>query len=141
MFGVNVFKTLTRLSEVSPAAFTIENNPYKAQKEWPPDFRKLSPKYQLRFERRYRRRTKLKGTKPSWNRNLGLFAAGTSLGSLSTLHLLPGSLTDLPCLGFFVYTILFMDLGTGEERNPFAGVRISSHKPGKSHHNRMLTTV
>lgn len=81
MFGINVFRTLTRASEESPATFTIENNPYRAQKEWPPDFTKLSPKYQLRFERRYRRRTKLKGTKPSWNRNLGLFAAGTSLSS------------------------------------------------------------
>ncbi|MCJ1344288.1 hypothetical protein MMC31_002491 [Peltigera leucophlebia] len=81
MFGINVFKVLTRASEESPATFAIENNPYKAQKEWPPDFTKLNPKYQLRFERRYRRRTKLKGTKPSWNRNLGLFAAGSELAA------------------------------------------------------------
>lgn len=140
MFGINVFKNFTRAIEESPATFTIEKNSYRAQKEWPPDFTKLSPKYQLRFERRYRRRAKLKGTKPSWNRNLGLFAAGTSFSSRSPLHLLQDALADIPCLGFVAYTVLFMDLGTGAERNPFAGVGISSHKPRKFYQNGMLTT-
>ncbi|KAI4270832.1 MAG: hypothetical protein L6R35_006583, partial [Caloplaca aegaea] len=50
----------------------VRYNPYKARKPWPPDFAKLDPKYQFRLERRYRRRTKLKWTRPGWVKGVKL---------------------------------------------------------------------
>jgi len=59
--------TLSRAAQASSSAVrTAINNPYKAQKQWPPDFTKLSTKHQFRFERRYRRRAKLKWARPRW---------------------------------------------------------------------------
>lgn len=48
------------------STMTTKNNPYRTQKRWPPDFSKLPHKMQFRFERRYRRRTKLKYARPTW---------------------------------------------------------------------------
>ena len=59
--------TLIRAVEASSSAVkTPINNPYKAQKQWPPDFTKIQPKHQFRLERRYRRRAKLKYARPQW---------------------------------------------------------------------------
>ncbi len=52
--------------------FNIHNNPYRAQRSWPPDFSKMDPKHQFRLERRYRRRTKMAYTRPAWNRGVKL---------------------------------------------------------------------
>ena len=41
-------------------------NPYKAKKVWPPDFTKLSPQEQFRFEKRYKKRIHLMGTRSRW---------------------------------------------------------------------------
>lgn len=70
--------SLKRLAEVGPK-LTIHNNPYKAQKQWPPDFSKLHPKHQFRFERKYRRRSKLKWARPGWVKGVKLAAWGSSL--------------------------------------------------------------
>lgn len=43
-------------------------NPYKAKRLWPPDFSKLPPKHQFRFERTYKRRSKLKWARPRWTK-------------------------------------------------------------------------
>ena len=59
--------TLLRAAEASLGAIkTPISNPYKAQKQWPPDFAKINPKHQFRLERRYRRRAKLKYARPQW---------------------------------------------------------------------------
>ncbi|KAF6240688.1 hypothetical protein HO173_001360 [Letharia columbiana] len=85
---------------------TIHNNPYKAQKEWPPDFTKLHPKYQFRLERRYRRRAKLRYSRPRWTKAVKLAASGSSFFIL-------------------VYGVLFMDWGemAGRDVKPFEGTR------------------
>ena len=70
--------SLKRLAEAGPK-LTIHNNPYKAQKQWPPDFSKLHPKHQFRFERKYRRRSKLKWARPKWVKGVKLAAWGSSL--------------------------------------------------------------
>ncbi len=70
--------SLRRLAEAGPK-LTIHNNPYKAQKQWPPDFSKLHPKHQFRFERKYRRRSKLKWARPRWVKGVKLAAWGSSL--------------------------------------------------------------
>ena len=53
---------------------TVRNNPFKAKKEWPPDFTKLHPKHQFRFEKRYRRRAKLRYQNPKWVRGVKIAA-------------------------------------------------------------------
>ncbi len=53
-------------------ASTIYTNPYKAKKEWPPDFTKLSSKHQFRLERRYKRRAQLKWARPGWTKAMKL---------------------------------------------------------------------
>ncbi len=50
----------------TPAPFTATTNPYRARKIWPPDFTTLHPKHQFHFEKTYRRRAKLKYTRPGW---------------------------------------------------------------------------
>lgn len=59
--------------------FDLENNPYKAKKIWPPDFSKLSPKYQFRLEKRYRRRAKLAWARPRWTKFTKLAQYGLSI--------------------------------------------------------------
>ena len=95
-----------RLSSALPK-LTIHNNPYKAQKQWPPDFTKLHPKHQFRFERKYRRRAKLKWARPRWVKGVKLAAWGSSLFVL-------------------VYGVLFLDWGemAGRDTKPFTGVRV-----------------
>lgn len=53
-----------------PAPFRAHNNPYRARKKWPPDFRNLDPKQQFHFEKTYRRRAILKWARPTWNKSI-----------------------------------------------------------------------
>lgn len=53
-----------------PAPFHVNNNPYRARKKWPPDFRNLDPKQQFHFEKTYRRRSMLKWARPAWNKSI-----------------------------------------------------------------------
>ncbi|MCJ1240820.1 hypothetical protein MMC14_008824 [Varicellaria rhodocarpa] len=82
--------------------FDVKNNPYKAQRSWPPDFAKMDSKEQFRLERRYRRRAKLAYTRPRWNQAVKL----TQWGSITFV------------LG---YSVLFMDWG--DIHTPFDGIR------------------
>ena len=68
--------TLRRLIEFQPiiGPLTAKNNPYKAQKTWPPDFDKVPPRIQFRFERKYRRRAKRKYNREGWNKGVKLFS-------------------------------------------------------------------
>ncbi|KIW63373.1 hypothetical protein PV04_10222 [Phialophora macrospora] len=56
----------------TPAHFRVTNNPYRARKRWPPDFRTLDPKQQFHFEKTYRRRAALKWARPRWNKGVKL---------------------------------------------------------------------
>ncbi|KAI9885247.1 MAG: cytosolic leucyl tRNA synthetase [Watsoniomyces obsoletus] len=75
---------------------------FKAKKQWPPDFSKLAPKHQLRLERRYKRRTKLKWMRPGWVKAMTLAQWGSIAVALA-------------------YGILFMDWG--EEVTPIKRMR------------------
>ena len=67
--------SLRRLAHLEPIVgpLTAKNNPYKAKKIWPPDFEKVAPKHQFRFERKYRRRAKMKYTHEKWNDGVKIF--------------------------------------------------------------------
>ncbi|EXJ54213.1 hypothetical protein A1O7_09550 [Cladophialophora yegresii CBS 114405] len=56
----------------TPAPFRVTNNPYRARKRWPPDFRTLDPKQQFHYEKTYRRRAALKWARPRWNKGVKL---------------------------------------------------------------------
>jgi len=74
--------SLVRRSEHAFKGFDFENNPFKAQKQWPPDFSKLSAKHQFRLERRYRRRAKLAWARPQWVKATKLIQYGVTLCTL-----------------------------------------------------------
>ncbi|KAL9086837.1 MAG: hypothetical protein Q9159_003925 [Coniocarpon cinnabarinum] len=94
------------------ASFNVTSTAsYRAKNAWPPDFATLTPKYQLRLERRYKRRAQLKWARPrlmAWTR-VAQWTAG---------------------IGIAVYGVFFMDWGkelqspdrTGS--GPFEGARI-----------------
>ena len=64
-----MFATLIRRMASEPISkLPVKDLPYKAKKVWPPDFSKLSPGAQFRFEKRYKRRLKLAGRRPRWDK-------------------------------------------------------------------------
>ncbi|RKF73759.1 hypothetical protein GcM1_242022 [Golovinomyces cichoracearum] len=42
------------------------NNQFKSRTVWPPDFSKLDAKQKFRYERKFKRRSKLKWLRPGW---------------------------------------------------------------------------
>lgn len=87
MLGINLQRTVKPRTAKAPTLphavkapstpITVKNNPYKVQRQWPPDFTKLHPKFQFRLERRYRRRAKMKYQRPGWIRGVKLATWGS----------------------------------------------------------------
>jgi hypothetical protein len=73
-----MFATLVRRTAQESTPF-IYRNQYKAQRLWPPDFTKISPKHQFRLERKYKRRAKLKWARPRWTKAVKLVQMGSIL--------------------------------------------------------------
>lgn len=48
--------------------FDFARNRFRAKKSWPPNLRELTEKQQFHFERKFKRRTRLKSIKPQWNK-------------------------------------------------------------------------
>ena len=101
-----IFSSLFRKAPQVPASspsfpFTIEDNPYRCKREWPPDFSKLSERHQFRLERRYKRRSKLKWARPAWTKAVKL----TQWGSIVFV---------------LTYGVLFLEMQDGQ--TPFDGV-------------------
>jgi hypothetical protein len=69
-----MFPTLVRrLAQTSSRQLsTTTINPSKLKKVWPPDFTKLSPQEQLKFEKKYKRRVQLATARPRWNKFIKL---------------------------------------------------------------------
>lgn len=80
-FLTSLFRSAPQVSSNNPLTFpyTPQSNPYRAKRTWPPDFSQLSSKHQFRLERRYRRRSKLKYTRPRWNAGVKLAQWGAIL--------------------------------------------------------------
>lgn len=62
------------------APLTIANNPYKARKVWPPDFKTLNHQQQLRFEKKYKRRILLASHSPKWEKGVKFAQLTTIVG-------------------------------------------------------------
>ncbi|POS84086.1 hypothetical protein EPUL_004106 [Erysiphe pulchra] len=84
----------------------VHNKIYRSKTIWPPDFSKLDAKQQFRYERKFKRRSKLKWLRPRW-------VKGVKIAQFTSIVFV------------LVYGVLFMDLSTeGSPRHrPFAGVR------------------
>ena len=82
--------------------FTAINNPYRARKAWPPNFKTLHPKHQFHYEKTYRRRTKLKYARPRWTK-------ATKLVQWTMIY------------GVLTYWVFFLDMGE-EAGTPFDSV-------------------
>ncbi|OKL59828.1 hypothetical protein UA08_04726 [Talaromyces atroroseus] len=78
-------------------------SPYKPKRQWPPDMSKLSPKHQLRLERKYRRRAALKYARPRWVKATKLVQWGVIIFVV-------------------IYSVLFMEWGKEGEEHPFEDV-------------------
>jgi hypothetical protein len=47
--------------------FDFARNRFHMRKKWPPNLRELTEKQQFRFERKFKRRIKMKAVRPQWN--------------------------------------------------------------------------
>lgn len=45
---------------------------YPPKKVWPPDYKRLSPQEQLKYEKKYKRRTRLAMARPRWDKSMKL---------------------------------------------------------------------
>lgn len=117
-----MFPTLIRrLAEGSKPPSPIRNAPYRLKKVWPPDFSKLSPAEQFRFEKKYKRRVKLAAARPRWNKFIKLTQLFSVTCKLTKLNSNP--ISDIPnsrTTVVVVYGLLFMD--SKNEHQPFDGV-------------------
>jgi hypothetical protein len=52
--------------------FDFSRNRFHMRKKWPPNFRNLTEKQQFRFERKFKRRIKMKATSVTWNKWVGI---------------------------------------------------------------------
>lgn len=78
--------TVRRLAEAAKSPPTkilnVYNNPYKSRKVWPPNFQKLTPQQQLRFEKKYKRRIYLASHSPKWDKGARLLQFAMISGAL-----------------------------------------------------------
>ena len=61
-------RLLGRAPKSTLPPFNFALNRFKAKKHWPPNLRELTEKQQFRFERKFKRRLRLKSIKPQWQK-------------------------------------------------------------------------
>jgi len=134
--AINQLLRLRRgLASATEGAYDINTNAFRAKRQWPPDFSKLSQKHQFRLERRYRRRSKLKWARPQWNKfvQLAQWGSVTCMQYSRLWDSTANSRTNTYLLVVvIIYAVFFMDVNTGtEEESPFDPVgTIRSHIQG-----------
>ncbi len=88
-----MFPTLIRqvVASVRPAiptpAFLAS---FPTRKTWPPDFKRLTPQEQLRFEKKYKRRVKLASRRPRFDKAVKLAQLTTVVCKLFLVPVLAG---------------------------------------------------
>jgi hypothetical protein len=102
-------RLLGRQPKTQLPPFNFARNRYPAKKKWPPNLKELTERQQFRFERKYKRRLRMKSLRPVWNKWVTI-VQWTLIGGIS------------------VYSILFHDFAQdpmnprpGEQ--PFKGLR------------------
>lgn len=94
-------------SQLPPFDFT--RNRFPAKKQWPPNLRELTEKQQYYFERKFKRRIRLKSIKPTWNKWTKIVQ--WSMISFIVVH------------GVFFYDFANDPMNPTPGRQPFQGLR------------------
>lgn len=68
-FGAFINRLLGRKQNTLPP-FDFARNRFLRRKQWPPNFTTLTEKQQFRFERKFKRRIKMKAVSETWNRRV-----------------------------------------------------------------------
>ncbi|KAI6346187.1 hypothetical protein MCOR25_010995 [Pyricularia grisea] len=107
MFSATLARRLAAAAETSASGAKSSGklyiSRYPAKKVWPPDYSKLTPQAQLKYEKKYKRRVAMLSERPRWDRFVKL-AQLLSVTSILT------------------YAILFMKW-EDERHNPFFGIK------------------
>jgi hypothetical protein len=73
MFSTLVRRTAQATKPQSSAEYIrMIRERYPPKKVWPPDFKRLSPQEQLKFEKKFKRRLAIKAERPRWNKAIQL---------------------------------------------------------------------
>ncbi|KAL2755415.1 hypothetical protein ACRALDRAFT_1071295 [Sodiomyces alcalophilus JCM 7366] len=80
-----LFRLASQATEAAESSLPASDRPFQLKKVWPPDFTKLSPQAQLRFEKKYKRRVALKYARPRWNKAVKLVQLVTVTGVVAAL--------------------------------------------------------
>ncbi|ROT35142.1 hypothetical protein SODALDRAFT_78397 [Sodiomyces alkalinus F11] len=91
-----LFRLASQASEAAESSVPAASGPFQLKKVWPPDFTKLSPQAQLRFEKKYKRRVALKHARPRWNKAIKLVQLVTVTGALGALFFTETTLFGRP---------------------------------------------
>jgi len=59
---------IRRVATAAPKEIPTRLLSYPTKKTWPPNFKKLTPQEQLRFEKKYKRRVALASRRPRWDK-------------------------------------------------------------------------
>jgi hypothetical protein len=89
--------------------FDFARNRFRAKKIWPPNLSELTEKQQYHFERKFKRRTRLKSIKPQWNKWTKIVQ--WSLISFIIVH------------GVFFYDFANDPMNPRKGQQPFQGLR------------------
>lgn len=96
-----MFPTLLRRTakEALPkrVPLSIANNPHRARKVWPPDFKDLNSQQQLRFEKKWKRRMNLASHSPRWIKAVKYAQLVTIAGKSASLGLAGGVVAGVDC--------------------------------------------
>jgi hypothetical protein len=69
---LGLFNRLFGRQKTTLPPFDFKRNRFRARKNWPPNLRELTERQQFRFERKFKRRIKLKSARPVWNKWIGI---------------------------------------------------------------------
>lgn len=100
-----------RVAQASKPQIEAAANPTKLKKVWPPDFSKLSPQEQLRFEKRYKRRISHIAQRPKWTKMIKF----TQYFTITCMHLRLFAL--LPADGFQLSSFIASSSWIGRTRS------------------------
>ncbi|KAH7090799.1 hypothetical protein FB567DRAFT_590173 [Paraphoma chrysanthemicola] len=65
---LGLFRRLFGRERSTLPPFDFARNRFRAQRKWPPNLRELTERQQFRFERKFKRRIRLKALRPKWNK-------------------------------------------------------------------------
>jgi hypothetical protein len=69
---LGLFRRLFGREKSTLPPFDFARNRFPMRKKWPPSFREMTERQQFRFERKFKRRIKMKASRPMWNKWVGV---------------------------------------------------------------------